>query len=111
MEPITSLSPTQLRRAADLQEKIQDLQKQLNDILGTTESTPTEAPKKRKFSAATRAKMKAAQKARWAAIKGDKAEKPEKPAKRKRKLTPAMKGALETAWAARRTKEAAGKGK
>jgi hypothetical protein len=32
---------------------------------------PTAGPKKRKFSAATRAKMAASQKKRWAAIKGE----------------------------------------
>jgi hypothetical protein len=66
-------TPTQLRKAADIQEKIQLLQDELNTILGGEVSTaePTEAPKKRKkFSAAARAKMRAAQKARWAAIKG-----------------------------------------
>ena len=70
---ITSLSPTQLRKAADIQEKIQSLQEELGQLLGGEVSTPTqttEAPKKRKFSAYTRAKMRAAQKARWASIKG-----------------------------------------
>ena len=68
-----NLTPQQLRKAANIQEKIQSLQKQLRQLLGgevSTAAEPTEAPKKRKFSAATRAKMKAAQKARWAKIKG-----------------------------------------
>jgi hypothetical protein len=71
---ITSLSPTQLRKAADILERIQSLQSELNSILGDGEtSTPaqaTEAPRKYKFSAAARAKMRAAQKARWAKIEG-----------------------------------------
>jgi hypothetical protein len=70
---ITSLSPTQLRKAADLQEKIQSLQKELGQLLGGETTTPaqtTEQPKKYKFSAASRAKMRRAQKARWAKIKG-----------------------------------------
>jgi hypothetical protein len=70
---ITTLSPTQLRKAADIQEKIEALQDELNEILGGEVSTPaqaTEAPKKRKFSAATKARMRAAQQARWAKIKG-----------------------------------------
>ena len=70
---ITTLSPTQLRKAADLQERIQSLQKELGQLLGSDLSIsaqPTESPKKRKFSAYTRAKMRAAQKARWAKIKG-----------------------------------------
>jgi hypothetical protein len=67
-----NITPQQLRRAADIQEKIQSLQQELNQILGGEISTaePTEAPRKYKFSAAARAKMRAAQKARWAAIKG-----------------------------------------
>ena len=70
---ITTLSPQQLRKAADIQEKIQSLQKELGQLLGggvSTPAQPTEAPKKWKFSAAARARMRAAQKARWAKIKG-----------------------------------------
>jgi hypothetical protein len=85
---ITTLSPQQLRRAADIQEKIQALQEELSQLLGGEVPTPaqtTEAPKKRKFSAAAKAKMRAAQKARWAKIKGTApAAKPaQKPQKRK----------------------------
>ena len=68
-----NITPTQLRKAADIQEKIQSLQEELGQLLGGEVSTPaqtTEAPKKRKFSAAARARMRAAQKARWAKIKG-----------------------------------------
>jgi hypothetical protein len=67
-------TPTQLRKAADIQEKIQLLQEELSQLLGgevSTPAQPTEAPKKKwKFSAAARAKMRKAQKARWAKIKG-----------------------------------------
>ena len=69
-----NITPQQLRRAADIQEKIQSLQKELGQLLGgevSIPAQPSEAPKKKwKFSAAARAKMRAAQKARWAAIKG-----------------------------------------
>ena len=68
-------TPQQLRRAADIQEKIQSLQKELGQLLGgevSTPAEPSEAPKKTwKFSAAARAKMRAAQKARWAKLKGE----------------------------------------
>jgi hypothetical protein len=66
-------TPKQLRKAADLLEKIQSLQEELNAILGGEVHTPaqsTETPRKYKFSAAARAKMRAAQKARWAKIRG-----------------------------------------
>src|SRR5664280_1179906 len=74
--PITMINatPQQLRKAADIQERIQSLQEELGQLLGGEASTPaepSEAPKKTwKFSAAVRAKMRAAQKARWAKIKG-----------------------------------------
>ena len=84
---ITSLSPKQLRKAADIQEKIQSLQEELGQLLGgdvSTPAQPTEAPEKRKFSAYTRAKMRKAQQARWASIKGTTPSvKPVKKAKRK----------------------------
>jgi hypothetical protein len=56
-----NITPTQLRKAADLQERIQSLQSELNQILGASgpaENVATEAPKKRKFSAAAKAKMR-----------------------------------------------------
>jgi hypothetical protein len=71
MNQITQLTPSQLRQAADLQEKIQALQQKLADLLGTPGA---EAPrKKRKISAAGIARIRAAQKARWAKIKKAKA--------------------------------------
>jgi hypothetical protein len=115
MNNIIGLSPKQLRRAADIQEKIQSLQNELNDILGAEASSPVEAneaPKKRKFSAAAKARMKAAQKARWAKIKGTApSAKPVQKPKQKRKMTKAWRMALERAWAARRAKTKAAKGK
>ena len=136
-----NLTPTQLRKAADLQEKIQSLQEELGQILGGEVSTPaetTEAPKKRKVSAAGKARMRAAQIARWAKIKGtapaiESATEPKRKmsaqglaniragvAKRmaaqgkavqkpKRKMTAAWRKALERAWAARRAKGKAAK--
>jgi hypothetical protein len=68
-----NITPQQLRKAADIQEKIQSLQEELGQLLGSETSTPAQsadAPKKRKFSAAARAKMRAAQKATRAKIKG-----------------------------------------
>src|SRR5271169_3495533 len=73
LSAMINATPTQLRKAADIQEKIQSLQQELDQLLGGEVSTPaptTPAPKKYKFSAAARAKMRRAQKARWAKIKG-----------------------------------------
>jgi hypothetical protein len=87
MNSITNLSPAELRKAANIQERILELQKELKGILGfTAESPASEAPtKRRKVSAAGRARMRAAQLARWAKIKGtgSTAEAP----KKKRKLS------------------------
>jgi hypothetical protein len=84
---ITTITPQQLRKAADIQEKIEALQDELNEILGgevSTQAQTIEAPRKYKFSAAARAKMRAAQKARWAKIKRTvPSTKPAKKAKRK----------------------------
>jgi hypothetical protein len=83
---LISLSPKQLRRAADLKDKIQSLENELGRILGATiKPVAAVAPKKkRKMSASGRAKIAAAQKARWAKVKGRKsAAKPVKQARRK----------------------------
>lgn len=82
MNAFPNISPAQLRKAASIQEKIQSLQKKLGQILGaTSESAESEAPRRRKISAAGLANIRAAQKARWAKIKGARAT-----SKRKRKL-------------------------
>jgi hypothetical protein len=106
------------------------LQEELGQLLGSSAETPAiEAPVKYKFSAASRAKMRAAQKARWAKIKGTEAPRKRKMSaqglaniragvakrmaaqgkagqkpKQKRKMTVAWRKALERAWAARRAK-------
>jgi hypothetical protein len=68
---IASLSAQQLRRAADIKDKIQSLEKELEQILGSSiKPAATAAPKKkRKMSAAGRARISAAAKARWAKVK------------------------------------------
>jgi hypothetical protein len=96
-------TPTQLRKAADIQERIQSLQEELGQLLGGEVSTPAqtnEAPRKYKFSAAARAKMRMAQQARWAKIKVTvPAAQPAK--KTKRKFSAAGRAALSTAAKAR----------
>ena len=104
MNSIITLSPTALRKAADLQERIQSLQKELGQLLGGEASTPaepTETPKKKwKFSAAARAKMRASQKARWAKIRGTTASTtPE--LKPKRKISAAGRAAMSASAKAR----------
>ncbi len=96
MNSITNLTPAQLRQAADIQERIQTLQQQLNALLG---GAPTSAPAsagptpRRSISAAGIARIRAAQKARWAKAKGQAA--PAKAeAKPKRTMSPAARARL-----------------
>jgi hypothetical protein len=73
----TSLSAQQLRRAAGIKEKIEALQRELTQLLGGSapaKSAPSSKPK-RKMTAAGRARISAAAKARWAKLKEVKAGK------------------------------------
>ena len=74
MSLIIDLSAQQLRRAAAIKEQIQSLENELGRILGSsTKPVAVAAPKKRrKMSAAGRAKISAAAKARWAKVKAAK---------------------------------------
>jgi 3-methyladenine DNA glycosylase Tag len=70
---LINLSAQQLRKAASIQEKIEELQKQIESILGAAPVTPkaaslakAPAKPKRKLSAAARAAMSKRLKARWA---------------------------------------------
>jgi hypothetical protein len=60
-DSLANPSAQQLRRAADIQDKIEALQAELARILGT----PTVARGKRTMSSTARAKIAAAQRARW----------------------------------------------
>jgi hypothetical protein len=111
METFTSLTPQQLRRAAVVKERIDALQKKLSQLLGAPAPAPAKAaaakPKRKKISAAGIARIRAAQRARWAAIR--KAKAPAKPAK-KRKLSAAGRARLAALARARWAKvKAAGK--
>jgi hypothetical protein len=72
---ISHLTPTQLRQAASILEQIEKLQHQLNKIHGVKAAAPAAAkvakPAKKarkKISAGGIARIRAAQKARWAKI-------------------------------------------
>jgi hypothetical protein len=102
-----NLTPQQLRLAADLQEKIAALNQELALILtsGKAIPAPIKAVKqaKRTISPAHIAKIRAAQKRRWAKVKAAKGTVPAaKPAKRK--ISPEgiarIKAAQKARWAA-----------
>ena len=67
---LSNVGAGELRRAAKLKEKITKLTRELEFVLGGSSSIP--AKKKHKMSAAGRAAIRAAQKARWAKIKAAK---------------------------------------
>jgi hypothetical protein len=71
---LSSLSVQQLRKAASLKEKIQSLEKKLGQILGslTVSAVKPVGKKRRKMSAAGKARISAAMKARWAKKKAKK---------------------------------------
>lgn len=105
MNNINNLTVQQLRQAADLKEKIASLEKQLGQLLGGTTNTAEVAAPKRKMSASAIAKIRAAQKKRWAKIKGNTAA--AKPAKKRGgKMSAAAKAAvsarMKAYWAARK---------
>jgi len=63
----------QLKKAVTIREKIESLEKELGRIIGAGAPGTTRLPRrKRRVSAATRAKMSARMKARWAEKKGKK---------------------------------------
>ena len=91
---LTDLSPRQLRQAADLKERIGSLEHDLFQILGSRSQRADGAPiqKKRKLSAAARARISAAARARWARIKGTKS--PKRAAQARRKMSAAGRARL-----------------
>ena len=97
MTSINSLSVQQLRQAANLKERIEALEKELSQLLGSTaKPVASKAPKKKgEMSAAGKAKVAAAQKARWAKIKAA------KPAKKKFTMSAAAKAKISAAAKAR----------
>jgi hypothetical protein len=113
---ITTLSPQQLRKAANLKENIDALQEQLTAILGGGETPTPVAPeepgrprngrrkRRKRVSAEGRANISAAAKARWAARRRE-AQSQVAPAagpwRRKRKRSAAWSKALSEAMKAR----------
>jgi hypothetical protein len=107
MNSINSLSAQQLRRAAAIKEQIDTLQNELGKILGGNGATQV-ASGKRIMSAGARARIAAAQRARWAKVKGSKPAK--SPGAGKRKMSAAARAKIAAAAKARWAKaKAAGR--
>jgi hypothetical protein len=108
MSNLFDLSSAQLIRAAAIKEKISALEKELVSILGSPApaAKPVAAPKKKRtMSAAGLARIKAAQKARWAKIKSATVKvtvkAPAPVAKKKFKMSTAAKAKISAAAKAR----------
>jgi hypothetical protein len=114
---LTNLSAAVLRRAADIQDRIESLQRELSALLETKEAQPA-APSAggvgrrggRKMSAAGKARIAAAARKRWAQFR---AGQPKAPAKKPtRRMSPAARARLSALAKARWNKaKAAGKTK
>ena len=111
MNTISTLSAQQLRHAADIKDKIESLQNELMRTFGSpAKAVVVAAPtKRRKMSAAGRARIAAAAKARWAKIKGtkSKAAPAQKP---KRQMSAAARAKISVAAKARWAKIKSEKG-
>ena len=106
MSNLLSLTSAQLIQAANIKDKIATLEKQLAAILGSPAKLAPSSTKP-KFSAAARAKISAAQKARWAKTKSTPPV-----AKKKSKMSAAGRARIAAAAKARWAKvKAAGKNK
>jgi DNA polymerase/3'-5' exonuclease PolX len=74
MKSLRELSVAQLKKAAAIKERIEDLEKELTGLLGIPEALTLGGTirRRRKMSAAARAKISAATKARWARVRAGK---------------------------------------
>jgi len=97
------ISVKTLQEAISIRQQIENLEKRLSSLLAGAPVKPTAATGGRYFSPATRAKLAAAARARWARKRG--ATTPA-PRKRKGQLTPAgrrkLSQLMKARWAARR---------
>src|SRR5947209_7193589 len=91
---ISNLSAQQLRQAASIKDKIDELQTELERLLGSSTSAPSTGKRTWKMSASARAKIAAAQKARWAKVKGKSVESAKKG---KRKMSAAGRAKIAAA--------------
>ncbi len=107
MNPL-DLTPGQLRQAAAIKDQIEALTARLNQILGASGNAVVRGRTGRRMSAAGRARIAAAARARWAKYRGGKPAKAG--ARRRRKLSPAARKRLAALAKARWAKaKAAGK--
>jgi hypothetical protein len=95
------LSLEALEKAVSIRRKIDVLQRRLSSLFGTYASSSSTRKGRRRMSAATRAKLAAAAKARWAKRKGGRTRTATKPQQKKGGLTPAGRRRLSQLMKAR----------
>jgi cell division septum initiation protein DivIVA len=109
MNDIQNLTVGELRKILSIKEEIEELQHQLASLANDGEipsPSTVELPKKRRMSAAGRARIAAAAKKRWAKFRSGSAS----PAKKKRKMSRAVRAKMAEA-ARQRWAEAKAAGK
>jgi hypothetical protein len=99
------LTINQLKRAAAIKEQIGDLTQELRAILSASGNSGATLKRKRSMSASVKKKIAAAQKARWATLRGAKpATRSAKP--KKKTMSPAarakLSAKLKAYWAAKK---------
>jgi hypothetical protein len=112
MTNLQNLSVKQLRKVVAIKERIEKLEANLASVSGGDEGEAAPVVhrrRRRKMSAAAKARIAAAQRARWAKVKGRTTE-PKIAVKKKRRVSPATKARLAAIAKARWAKvKAAGK--
>jgi hypothetical protein len=104
MNPMNSLTIAQLKRAIAVKERLLALETELASILGSESRGTVAAPSGARggISAAGRARIAAAQRARWARVKAGKSRMPAMPARPKKfTMSAAAKAAISRAAKAR----------
>jgi len=92
---LLDLTPEQLKRAAAIKEKIEDLNKELRAILGAPAKSGSASKNQRTMSASVKNKIAATQKARWANLRRAKlATRSFKPAVEKKTFSPVTRAKL-----------------
>jgi hypothetical protein len=107
MTSLQNLTVAQLRQAISIKERIDELEAELAVVSGGEVTATAKLGERRGMSAAGRARIAAAQKARWAKVKGAKVE---AAPKKRRKMSAAGRARMAAAAKARWAKaKAAGK--
>lgn len=108
MSDVKDLTVDQLRKILSIKEQIEDLHRELESVTDVETRSPMTAalPTKRRMSAAGRARIADAARARWAKVRGESTS----PVKKKRKVSRAVRARLAEAARQRWVKaKAAGK--